>query len=187
MSPRTSTARLGKADFDTPGDAWARPHANCYWLLPGRVLAGEHPTRLTAEGRLALQAAGITHYIDLTSRHDQLPAYETGSAARLSHPIADFGVPTVPGMRATLEAAAAALQTGGVIYLHCKAGIGRTGTVAACLLVEHGFTPDEALSLLARKWQVAGQRRHSPETPETAAQRALIAHWPVHQPNPPES
>ena len=169
MSPRTSTARHGKADFDTPGDAWARPHANCYWLLPGRVLAGEHPTRLTAEGRLALQAAGITHYIDLTSRHDQLPAYETGSAARLSHPIADFGVPTVPGMRATLEAAAAALQTGGVIYLHCKAGIGRTGTVAGCLLVEQGCAPDEALSLLARKWQAAGQRAHAPDTPETDA------------------
>ena len=25
------------------GDAQPRPHGNTYWLLPGRVLAGEHP------------------------------------------------------------------------------------------------------------------------------------------------
>ena len=29
--------------FDTPGDARQRPHGNCYWVLPGLWLAGEHP------------------------------------------------------------------------------------------------------------------------------------------------
>ena len=27
----------------SPGDALPRPHDNCYWLLPGRMLAGEYP------------------------------------------------------------------------------------------------------------------------------------------------
>jgi hypothetical protein len=180
LRPDGVTALIDKAAFDTPGDARPRPHPNCYWLLPGRVLAGEHPSRVAVEGLAALQAAGITHYIDLTSEHDHLPAYATGSAQRLSHPIVDFGVPTSPGMRTTLQAAEAALEAGGVLYLHCKAGIGRTGTVAACLLVDHGYTPSEALALLQRKWQSAGQRAFASETPETDAQRRFIAEWRAH-------
>jgi protein-tyrosine phosphatase len=166
-----------KTDFDTPGDALPRPHANCYWLLPGRVLCGEHPSRGGPDGLQALADAGITHFIDLTSLHDGLPLYAPVGGQRLSHPIADFGVPTTQGMHTTLAAAAHALQTGGVVYLHCKAGIGRTGTVAACLLVEHGFTPHEALALLQRKWTVAGQRAYASHTPETPAQHAFIAGW----------
>ena len=165
---------IAKADFDTPGDALPRPHANSYWLLPGRVLAGEHPSRA---GSSTLHGQGFTHCVDLTGARDQLPAYAVPGAVHLQHPIADFGVPTVDGMRATLHAVLAALDAGGTVYLHCKAGIGRTGTVAACLLVEHGHTAEEALALLARKWLTAGQRLYAHETPETDAQRAFVAAW----------
>jgi atypical dual specificity phosphatase len=168
---------MNRSDFDTPGDALPRPHPNCYWLLPGRILCGEHPSRGGPHGMAALAAVGVTHFVDLTSEHDRLPSYSPLGGQRLSHPIADFGVPTSQGMRATLTAAEHALQLGGVIYLHCKAGIGRTGTVAACLLVEHGFTPEEALALLQRKWTVAGQRAYASHTPETPAQHAFIAGW----------
>jgi atypical dual specificity phosphatase len=161
---------MDKNDFDTPGDALPRPFPNCYWLLPGRFLCGEHPSRGGPHGLAALAAAGVTHFIDLTSELDE-------NGIRLSHPIADFGVPTLQGMQATLSAAAGALRSDGVVYLHCKAGIGRTGTVAACLLVEHGFAPSEALTLLQHKWSVAGQQAYASHTPETPAQHAFIAGW----------
>jgi hypothetical protein len=165
---------ITKADFDTPGDALPRPHDDCYWLLPGRVLAGAHPARLLPQ----LLQAGITHFVDLTSEFDALRPYAPDPALRLSHPIRDFGVPTAAGMRCTLDDIQAVLAESDTrIYLHCKAGIGRTGTVAACLLVDQGYGADEALALLQRKWRVAGQRLGSPETPETEAQRRFIAGW----------
>lgn len=172
-------AGLDQALFDTPGDHLPRPHVNCYWLLPGRILCGEHPSRGGPQGLQELADAGVTCFIDLTSEHDGLAPYTPVLGQRLSHPIADFGVPTPQGMRAALTAVADALQAGAVVYLHCKAGIGRTGTVAACWLVEQGLTPDHALALLQRKWAVAGQRAHAVHTPETAAQHAFIADWPA--------
>jgi len=160
-------------DFDSPGDALPRPHANCYWLLPGRVLAGEYPA-----GRVAdIEAAGITHFIDLTATPATPRGYATLAAAHELHGISDFGVPTVEGMRRTLDAIAAALDGGGAVYLHCRAGVGRTGTVAGCLLVEYGFDGEAALALLRRKFSVMAKSAYVSQTPETEAQRAFVASW----------
>ena len=45
------------------------------------------------------------------------------------------------------------------IYLHCQAGIGRTGTVVGCYLVRHGLSGRAALSHLnelRRRFGVSG-------------------------------
>ncbi len=160
---------MQRDDFDTPGDALPRPHEQCYWLLPGRVLAGEHPARALA----AIEAAGVTHFVDLTDA----PPYRPQRAQHLQRPIVDFGLPTTAAMRETLDLIDAALADGGVVYLHCRAGIGRTGTVAGCLLVEHGFAPDEALELLQRKFAAMPKSAWAGRTPETSAQRAFVAAW----------
>ena len=173
-------------DFDTPGDAAPRPHGNCYWLLPGQLLAGEHPgltgPHTLGERLAALQAAGIQRCLDFTAPADPVPAYQPLAvdgrpAARESHPITDFGVPTMAQMQAILASVQQALARGERVYLHCKAGIGRTGTVAACILVDQGFTAEQALALLQRKWQVVDKRHAEPVTPETAGQRAFVADW----------
>lgn len=172
--------------FDTPGDAAQRPHGNTYWLAPGRVLAGEHPNPGHAAGltlRLqALQAAGVLCCIDLTGEGEAHAAYAPlpvgeRPARREAHAIADFGVPTVERMRRVLDAIESAVAGDEIVYVHCRAGIGRTGTVAGCLLVEHGFEPDEALALLQRKWRAMTKSAMVRQTPETEAQRRFIAAW----------
>lgn len=37
------------------------------------------------------------------------------------------------------------LQAGQRVFLHCKGGLGRTGTVTACLLIESGLSAEEAI------------------------------------------
>lgn len=175
---------ISKTDFDTAGDVLPRPQGQGCWLVAARLLAGPHPGAggaIWLRQRLqALAAAGITHFVDLTMPSDGLPEYAAllpsiGPRSYRRHPIEDFGVPTVEAMRQTLSTLAAALGAGGNVYLHCRAGIGRTGTVSGCLLVEQGFGADEALALLQRKWQATGL--HGLRVPETDEQRRFVLRW----------
>lgn len=66
------------------------------------------------------------------------------------------------------------LTYGGKILLHCRGGIGRTGTIAARLLVEFGFKPSDAVALV---------RQTRPGTIETKAQEQYVLKlkkWPTH-------
>jgi atypical dual specificity phosphatase len=177
--------------INAPGDALARPHDNCYWLVPGHVLAGEYPAsddpRIMARQMHALLDAGVTHCVDLTYESEALPPYAgalaqaaagRGVAVQVQRfAVADFGVPSASGMRSTLAAIDAALGAGGIVYVHCRGGIGRTGTVVGCLLREQGLPPGETLAVIQRKWQVMAKRIIVPYSPQTEEQRAFIAAW----------
>ena len=172
----------GLSFLDPQGDALPRPHGNTYWLWAGHVLAGEHPAKEGEEQlseKLQLFAlAGITHFIDLTSPADPVKTYQPlGGAVRINHPITDFGVPSPLQMQGILQSIQSALSQGGKVYVHCKGGIGRTGTVAATWLTEQGLDDKQALALLLQKWQAMDKRFEEPHTPETQAQRAFVRTW----------
>jgi ADP-ribosyl-[dinitrogen reductase] hydrolase len=160
------------------------PLPNCYWVLPGRLLAGEHPTGTTVAATAArlrrLLDAGINSFIDLTER-DELTAYDgelPASVHYLRSPIPDHGVPDEPRrMVALLDYLDEALRVGRVVYLHCRAGIGRTGTVAGCLLAEQGRSGDAALAELNRLWQQSGRSALWPWIPETPEQTEYVRSW----------
>ena len=172
----------GLSFLDPQGDALPRPHGNTYWLWAGHVLAGEHPAKEGEEQlseKLQLFAlAGITHFIDLTSPADPVKTYQPlGGAVRINHPITDFGVPSPLQMQGILQSIQSAISQGGKVYVHCKGGIGRTGTVAATWLTEHGLDDEQALALLLQKWQAMDKRFEEPHTPETQAQREFVRTW----------
>jgi protein-tyrosine phosphatase len=80
-------------------------------------------------------------------------------------------------MQGILQSIQSALSQGGKVYVHCKGGIGRTGTVAATWLTEHGLDDEQALALLLQKWQAMDKRFEEPHTPETQAQREFVRTW----------
>jgi protein-tyrosine phosphatase len=89
--------------------------------------------------------------------------------------VRDFSVPGETEMRAILDALDEALAEGHVVYLHCRGGLGRTGTVVGCYLVRHGADPDEALRRIRTALDEAGRAGHA--SPETAEQLALVRSW----------
>jgi ADP-ribosylglycohydrolase len=161
-----------------------RPLPNSYWVLPGRFLAGEYPLgagRRNAVDRIGqLVAAGLDLFIDLTEP-GECPAYDEllpGSVYYVRKPIPDHDIPSAPAqMREIQDEIARALSSGRRIYLHCRAGIGRTGTTVGCYLVEQGIDGDGALIELNRLWQQSARAPSWPEIPQTPEQHDYVRRW----------
>lgn len=92
------------------------------------------------------------------------------------HPIADFGVPTAAEMVSILDTIDGALDAGRVVYVHCLAGVGRTGTVVGCWLIRHRICPPrEATGLIGRLRHQAGLP--GTRSPETRQQVGFVESW----------
>ncbi len=162
----------------------AAPLPNSYWVLPGRLLAGEYPggatLELTRERLSRLLEAGIDSFLDLTQPQEMAPynvALPPG-VQYLRRSILDHGTPDdLSEMAEILETLHGALRAGRVVYLHCRAGIGRTGTVAGCLLAELGFSGEDALTELNRLWRQSARSGLWPAVPETAEQFDYVRRW----------
>lgn len=81
-------------------------------------------------------------------------------------PLPDGGVPvSLDRLAALVERILLRVRTGGVVVIHCRAGLGRSGLVAACCLNALGATVSEAL---------ASVRSVRPAAVETAAQHQCL-------------
>ncbi|MCW5570851.1 MAG: dual specificity protein phosphatase family protein, partial [Steroidobacteraceae bacterium] len=162
------------------------PLANAYWVQRDRWLAGEYPgaaTREETQARLAaLIALGIDTFVDLTTP-GELPAYDAQLAPGVLHirkPIPDHGLPLEPEhMGEIIGVIDELLGDGRRLYLHCRAGIGRTGMVVGCHLAQHGTRGDAALDALNALWAGSARSRSWPSIPETAEQREYVYRWPA--------
>lgn len=96
-----------------------------------------------------------------------------GEAARaagldfIAFPIPDRGVPQGAEAAASLIAAIRAhLGEGRGVAIHCRAGVGRSGLIAAALLVSTGAEPGEAFETVRAARHVT--------VPDTSAQRVWL-------------
>jgi ADP-ribosylglycohydrolase len=169
-------------DATSPGIAL--PLANSYWVLPGKLLAGEYPggpnPAATRERLARLLEAGVGCFIDLTEEGELQP-YDGELPPGVTYrrfPVPDHGVPRLlEHMAATLGYLRQLLEGPRAVYLHCRAGIGRTGTVAGCLLVARGLRGQAALDELNRLWGQSARSAVWPSVPETEEQVTYVRSW----------
>ncbi len=162
----------------------APPLPNTYWAVPGLLLAGEHPSGLTAEATRhrvsVLLAAGIECFLDLT-HPSEIEPYDQALPFHIEYlrkPIRDHGLPERrEHMMEILDCLHDALRSGRRAYVHCRAGIGRTATVVGCLFVERGLTGEQALDALAARWRQCERSTSWPSVPETEAQADYVRRW----------
>ena len=118
-----------------------------------------------------LLGAGVTLFLDLTQSGELEPyaSLVVPPARYLNLPIRDFSVPTRDGLVATLDEIDAELDAGGIVYVHCWAGCGRTGVVVGSWLVRHGADPNDALQRIADARGLG--------CPQTLEQRLVVLDW----------
>ena len=169
-----------------------RPHANCYWVEPDWLMAGEYPgdkddTKAKARLQRSLES-GITFFLDLTEPGEyNLKPYspflgEIGDGKRVEYrrlPIRDTAVPEKGVMRQILDVIERALADGHAVYVHCWGGVGRTGTVVGCWLRQSGMRGEEALKQVEQFWLAMSEekRRRRPESPEFESQKEFVRNW----------
>jgi protein-tyrosine phosphatase len=144
-------------------------------IEPGRLIAGRHPCAWGQENAWSevrdLARAGVTLFLDLTQA-GELDPYSSlvePPARHIRMPIRDFSVPTREQLVATLDEIDQELGRGGLVYVHCWAGCGRTGVVVGSWLVRHGADPKDALRRIAESRGLG--------CPQTLEQRLVVLDW----------
>jgi ADP-ribosylglycohydrolase len=155
------------------------------------LLAGEHPASAsradTLERLQQLLAAGVSYFLDLTepgelAGYEQLLPTDSRPGGRqvlyVRRPIRDHSIPAAPEIMSEILAYLdRALDAGHCVYLHCHAGVGRTGTVLGCYFVHRGMIAAEALQHLNTLWRANERSKRWPRTPETEEQHEFVRRW----------
>ena len=104
-----------------------------------------------------LKQMGIRGIFDTAAEND---------ISSIRFPIKDFSIPkNLESVKVLVEEILSELRAGRNVVIHCWGGFGRTGMIAACVLVEFGYNAEDAMWLIrnAREWTI-----------ETSMQEAFI-------------
>lgn len=138
---------------------------------PGRLwLCGKHHVGPDVEAVVA--AVGADAVVCLNERHELAGRYDgylawLGNGGRaVWFPIPDLHAPPPDRVAPLLDDLRRRLAAGERVVVHCGAGMGRAGTVAAAVLLGLGATLEEALATVASARPGSG--------PEAGAQLELL-------------
>jgi atypical dual specificity phosphatase len=132
-------------------------------ILPGRLGVMNQPGTYhrLAEDLDFLRQQGVTAVVSLTAAALNTTILAAGKMTYLHQPVIDFTAPTEEQLSGIMDFMTREIdQLGGMVLVHCGAGLGRSGTVAACYMVKDGMNPWDAIHRLREL------RPFSVETPE---------------------
>jgi ADP-ribosyl-[dinitrogen reductase] hydrolase len=141
---------------------------------PGRLwLCGKHYIGPDPEGAMAETGADLVVCLcERPELEERYPSYvewlEANAGGRaVWFPVPDLHAPSAGEAGRLLTDLEERVRSGSAVLVHCGAGIGRAGTLAAALLMRMGASAEEAVRTVAAHRPLAG--------PEAGAQSRLLA------------
>uniref|UniRef100_A0A671SYG8 Dual specificity protein phosphatase CDC14A-like n=1 Tax=Sinocyclocheilus anshuiensis TaxID=1608454 RepID=A0A671SYG8_9TELE len=158
------------------------------WIIPGKLLAfsGPHP-KSKIENGYPLHAPEA--YFPYFRKHDVTTIVRLNKNIYDAKRFTDAGFDhydlffvdgSTPSDVITRRFLHVCESTDGAVAVHCKAGLGRTGTLIGCYLMKHHrFTPAEAIAWIriSRPGSIIGPQQHYLEEKQTS----LWAHGDIHR------
>ncbi len=146
----------------------SQPMIGFSWVVPGNLAAMPRPgiRRALDEDLAFLRGQDIDALVTLTETPLDADALAAVGIESVHLPVRDFTAPTLVQMQAFAAQLDQWTAEGRRVGVHCTAGLGRTGTMVAALMVHRGMSAAEA---------IAEVRRLRPGSIETGAQEQAVA------------
>jgi protein-tyrosine phosphatase len=176
----------------------ARPEGmNTYWVVPGLLLAGEWPGGIDREEiRVQIQKyfdTGIRTFVNLVPDYEhghlrESPAYDRYANAlareqkiEVNHvhfPFRDMTTPTdIATFRDLITDISVHIEHGEPSYIHCWAGLGRTGVVVGAWLREHSVVSGDQIVAYINVLRTLSGDDTRYTSPQTEKQVEFIENW----------
>jgi protein-tyrosine phosphatase/GNAT superfamily N-acetyltransferase len=161
-----------------------------YWVQENRLMAGNYPwSEVPEEANFklsVLKSKGIDAVVslieadELSTASKKLLSYADAMQAAgievINIPIRDFSIPSVEQMQKILTTIDILIAQKKIVYIHCRGGIGRTGTAVGCWLIQKKIaSPANVLEQIRQLKSESGLSVF--ESPETEEQRNFILNW----------
>lgn len=192
---------LSRKDITKHDGFIKKPFEKSYWVVPEMFLAGYYPGSTTEERTIkklnSLLDSGIRCIINLmepdeySTENVEVNDY-TETLVDLAKQrdielkiynfhIRDLSIPSIEQMRKILNIIDKNLY-GDIkrpVYVHCRGGIGRTGTVVGCWLKEHNYNSNEksVLEFLDNIREIQIPSKYLYDSPETDEQKNFVLNW----------